>query len=623
MMEYIICMIAIIPFMGFGISLMFKNTDEKHISFTASSTTILVIALNIVILVKTLLSGHEPVHIDVVNLYTSSHFTFSIDLYYDWLSAVFSFIGGYLFWIISRFSKTYMHRESGYKRFFNHFLLFFSGINLLVISGNFETLFLGWEIVGVSSFLLITFFRERYLPIKNGLKVLSFYRIGDVSLLTAIWLCHHVLQNKMSFYAFHEAGFSMQSIMPNESQLIYAGILFLLAAAVKSAQFPFFTWLPRAMEGPTVSSAIFYGSMSIHVGVFLLIRTAPIWDHSQLVRILIFSIGLITTIMTALISKVQSSGKSQIAYASASQLGLMFIEISLGLYGFAAFHFACNALFRTYQFLSSPAIMSYLIHQQFYEYDPSKKKVFSFIPIRLRNTLYLLALKEFSLDTMWYSYQWKPFKRIGKLFHVLRNKIAESIVVLAMLFGLYGYVFHPISDIHIISYVSWSYSLIALILILIAWTERINVLRAWTYIMAGQVFFMLGISQEHSFELMQIYLYISGIVCSYILGYWSLRKVQSKENSISLHEFHGHIYEHPRYALVFLLSSLMMVGFPISPTFIGLDMLFSDIEFNHTVLLFLSALTFLMLELAVFRMYARIFLGQHVKTYHEIAFRSS
>jgi hypothetical protein len=267
--------------------------------------------------------------------------------------------------------------------------------------------------------------------------------------------------------------------------------------------------------------------------------------------------------------------------------------------------------------------MSYLIHQQYYEYNPDKKKELSFLPMKIRNTIYLLALKEFSLDRLWYTYQWKPFKRIGKFFHILRNRIAESIVLALMLFGLYAYVVHPLSDIQSIPYVSWFYSLLALILILIAWTERINVLRAWTYIMAGQVFFMLGIAQEHSFELNQIYLYISGILCSYVLGYWSLHNVKSKENTISLHEFHGHIYEHPRYALVFLLSSLMMVGFPISPTFIGLDMLFSDIEFNHTLLLFLSALTFLMLELAVFRIYARIFLGQHVKTYHEIAFRSS
>ena len=99
---------------------------------------------------------------------------------------------------------------------------------------------------------------------------------------------------------------------------------------------------------------------------------------------------------------------------------------------------------------------------------------------------------------------------------------------------------------------------------------------------------MLSVAQEHSFQYEQIALYLSGTILSFIIGYWSLYKVQSKENTISLHEFHGHIYEHPRYALVFLISALMMVGFPVSPTFIGLDILFSDIEFNHTFLLSLS-----------------------------------
>ena len=185
------------------------------------------------------------------------------------------------------------------------------------------------------------------------------------------------------------------------------------------------------------------------------------------------------------------------------------------------------------------------------------------------------------------------------------------------------YILNPIELIRSLGAISWIYGIVALILVLIAWTERISVLRAWVYVMCAQVFFMLSISQEHAFNGDQIALYLSGTITSFCLGYWSLYKVKSKENSISLHEFHGHIYEHPRYALTFLISSLMMIGFPISPTFIGLDLLFSDIEFTHTFLLFISALTFLLVELAVLRIYARIFLGRHVKTYHEVAFRST
>ena len=622
-MNIALVLLAILPFIAFFTSLLFKNVHEKQIAFVASGTALSVLGINAGLLIAFIMNGHIPFSVPLITLYKSHEFTFSLEVYYDWLSGIYSLIGGFLFWIISQFSRTYMHRESGYKRFYNHFLLFFGGINTLILSGNFETLFLGWEIVGISSFLLISFYRERYLPIKNGLKVLSFYRIGDLALLTGIWLCHHIIQSKMSFAGFGDSAFMYNLFQQHSNEIHIAGFLFVIAAAVKSAQFPFFTWLPRAMEGPTVSSAIFYGSMSIHLGVFLLIRTYPLWQFSPWVHIAIFIAGLVTAITASLISMVQSSGKSQIAYASAAQLGLMFIEISLDLHGLAVFHFACNALFRTYQLLASPSIMSYLIHKQFYEYDPNKKTVLNFLPAKLRNSLFTLSLKEFSLDTIWYTYQWKFFKRIGKSLHFLRNGIAEALVVIAMIFGVTVYVIYPIETVKNIPAISWGYSLISLMLILIAWTERISVLRSWIYIMASQVFFMLSVAQEHSFQYEQIALYLSGTILSFIIGYWSLYKVQSKENTISLHEFHGHIYEHPRYALVFLISALMMVGFPVSPTFIGLDILFSDIEFNHTFLLFISALTFFILELAVLRIYARIFLGQHVKTYHEVAFRSS
>jgi formate hydrogenlyase subunit 3/multisubunit Na+/H+ antiporter MnhD subunit len=106
-------------------------------------------------------------------------------------------------------------------------------------------------------------------------------------------------------------------------------------------------------------------------------------------------------------------------------------------------------------------------------------------------------------------------------------------------------------------------------------------------------------------------------------GYWSLYKVSSIENGLGLNDFHGHIYEHPKYGLLFLLCALTMIGFPISPTFLGYDILFADIEENHLLLLIISGFTFIFLEIAIVRIYARVFLGQHIKNYHEVAFRSS
>ena len=622
-MNMILILLVILPFLAFCTTLLFKNTQEKWIALIASSVSLTLLMLNVYMLFAYVSNGSQPISQSLITLYKTKEYIFSLELFYDWLGGSFAIIGNMLFWVVSRFSKTYMHREYGYKRFYNHFLLFFSGINVLLMSGNFETLFLGWELVGISSFLLISFYRERYLPIKNGLKVISFYRIGDVALITAIWLFHHVNPHHLAFDQLQN-NLLTADIFQHHGMVVFLGsLLFVIAAGVKSAQFPFFTWLPRAMEGPTVSSAIFYGSMSIHLGVFLLLRTFPLWQYSHEARIIMGIMGGLTAIMASMITMVQSTGKSQIAYASCAQLGLMFVEISLGFHELAIVHFACNALFRTYQLLSSPSMMSYWVKKQFYEYIPNTSRAYGFLSVKWRNTLFTLAVSEFFMDRLWYVYQWKFFKRIGKSLHFMRNGIAETIIVIGLIIAIAIYVLNPIELIRSLGAISWIYGVVALMLILIAWTERISVLRAWIYVMCAQVFFMLSISQEHAFNGDQIALYLSGTITSFCLGYWSLYKVKSQENSISLHEFHGHIYEHPRYALTFLISSLMMIGFPISPTFIGLDLLFSDIEFTHTFLLFISALTFLLVELTVLRIYARIFLGRHVKTYHEVAFRST
>ena len=253
----------------------------------------------------------------------------------------------------------------------------------------------------------------------------------------------------------------------------------------------------------------------------------------------------------------------------------------------------------------------------------TKKNILNILPKEISNTIYLLALKEFNLDYIWYKYAWMPSKKLGKSFHFLRNKIAEAFFIILMLLGIVFYILLPekIGFHYVI--ISWIYGIIGLILILIAWTERRSATRAWLYITLSQVFFMLSIAQQHTFQLNEIALYISGTLGAFLCGYWCLVKLISVENSIDLNQFHGHIYEHPKYALLFLVSALTMIGFPISPSFVGFDILISDIDMHDSILLVLSAATFIILELAVIRIYARVFLGQHTKTYHEIAYRSS
>jgi NADH:ubiquinone oxidoreductase subunit 5 (subunit L)/multisubunit Na+/H+ antiporter MnhA subunit len=160
-----------------------------------------------------------------------------------------------------------MHRDEGFKRFFSIILLFAAGYNFIIFSGNFETLFVGWEIKGLCSFLLIAFYRNRYLPVKNAYKTITNYRISDVALILAMWMMHHLTHQNISYTELDQAR-DLAALTHHTGMARFIVCMFILAATIKSAQFPFTTWLPRAMEGPTSSSAIFYGSLSVHIGCF-------------------------------------------------------------------------------------------------------------------------------------------------------------------------------------------------------------------------------------------------------------------------------------------------------------------------------------------------------------------
>ena len=176
-------------------------------------------------------------------------------------------------------------------------------------------LFAGWEIVGVSSFLLIAFYRHRPQPIRNALRAYSIYRFCDVGLLLGAWMSHLLFHESQHFSQL--ANLFQHSAMPpaGYASLLILSWLIVIAASGKSAQFPFCFWLPRAMEGPTPSSAIFYGALSIHLGVFLLLRTTPIWTYHYLPRTMVLVIGLLTVVIANLSEKTQSNIKGQVAYA--------------------------------------------------------------------------------------------------------------------------------------------------------------------------------------------------------------------------------------------------------------------------------------------------------------------
>lgn len=556
-------------------------------------------------------------------IYGTDHYEFFIDFYWDKVSMVFFTVGSFLVLLVARYSQYYMHREAGYKRFFNTLLFFYLGYSITVLAGNIETLFVGWEFLGISSFLLITFYRDRYLPIKNAVKVFSIYRVGDVGVILAMWLSHHLWNANVTFAQMSDAA-AVNHVLSEHSMMgVFIAISILVTAAAKSAQFPFSSWLPRAMEGPTPSSAIFYGSLSVHLGVFLLLRTFPIWESQWTARWLIGAIGLVTAVVTSGIARVQSSIRAQIAYGSASQIGLIFIELSLGWTSLALFHFAGNAFLRTYQLLVSPSVVSYLIREQFFNFQPSAKTIENYLPKRLATTFYVLGMKEFFLDGMLYRFFWQPFKAIGQRLNFLKGWLLLLVLVAMASVPVLRYVFHFDWSEYTRHSLSFVFALFGVIMVLKSFTERIHVMQAWWLVVANHFCVAIAISLNENYEMSHNYIYLSGIVLGGIIGFWLLRNARSKAGNIDLDRFHGNVKYYPKMAMAFFFCCLALSGFPITPTFIGEDLIFGHIHEDQIGLAVLVSLSFIIDGLALMRIFARVFFGPAVRSVYEASYRSS
>ncbi len=621
-MEEILPIYVLIPFFGFLLSLLMPAKKEGWISKTAFITVGVHFNLALLFCIYWIYSGMPTLSIKELVLYSSPGYEFFLDLYFDEVTAVYLMVGSLLSFLITVYSRYYMHRESGYKRFFNTILFFYTGYTATIFAGNLETLFIGWEILGISSFLLIAFYRNRYLPVKNAVKVFSIYRIGDIGLILAMWMSHHLWHENITFLKLHNYDLVHEQLAAHSWIGIFISLMILVAAAAKSAQLPFSSWLPRAMEGPTPSSAIFYSSLSVHIGVFLLLRTYPFWEQQTSVRVIIILVGLATSLLAAPTARVQSSIKAQIAYSSIAQIGLIFIEVALGFHTLALIHFAGNAFLRTYQLLVSPSAVTYLIREQFYNYQPRTKALEDSFPRRIEYTLYLLSLKEWNLDTFMYRYLWNPLKRAGKWFDFLNPPIAIGFFLITTAVGYFLLqnesflspgVFHKIPVV---------VAFIGFLMVLKAFTERKSTVLSWTLVILNHFWIALAVSFNAHFTPDHTVIYLAGVVASGLVGYGCLLYLKNRE-PIGLDRFYGHAYEYPVLAFIFLMACLGLAGFPITPTFLGEDLIFTHIHEEQWGLAALVSMSLIVDGLALIRLYSRVFMGPHVKSYHEIAHRSA
>jgi NADH:ubiquinone oxidoreductase subunit 5 (subunit L)/multisubunit Na+/H+ antiporter MnhA subunit len=369
-----------------------------------------------------LATGLVPIDVRLGHWFRAGDYGFALAFLIDGISAPMSLLAAILVLATSKFSAAYLHREPGFARFFILTLVFGSGIQLVAIGGSIELIFAGWELVGIASFLLVGFFRERVEPTKAAIRVLVTYRLCDVGLVVAGVLLHELrdttLVAELSVGRGHgDAG---------AATLLALGIL--VAAMGKSAQFPVGGWLPRAMEGPTASSAVFYGGLSVHAGVFLLARLAPLYMGDPIVRIAIVLVGGTTAVFAALSGQVSADAKTALAYATAAQVGLMFVECGLGFPGLAMVHLSAHALLRYYQFLRTPSVLQDALARRADAgaEEAERTRRWQVLGVGMRRFLYRLAIERFEVEATLERWIARPALTLARTCDDLERRIFDD-----------------------------------------------------------------------------------------------------------------------------------------------------------------------------------------------------
>jgi NADH-quinone oxidoreductase subunit L len=255
--------------------------------------------------------------------------------------------------LIHLYSIGYMEHDPGRRRFFGYFNLFVAAMLVLVLSNNFVTLYLGWEGVGLASYLLIGWYQDRPSAATAAKKAFLMNRVGDVGLALAIFLIWRSLGTVQFSEVFARAG------QIGGPTLLAITLLLLLGACGKSGQFPLQAWLPDAMEGPTPVSALIHAATMVTAGVYLIARCNPLYDLSEAGRLAVAAVGVITLLIGSVIGCAYDDIKKVLAYSTVSQIGYMILAVGLGPAGYALgiVHLLTHGFFKAVLFLGAGAVM--------------------------------------------------------------------------------------------------------------------------------------------------------------------------------------------------------------------------------------------------------------------------
>ncbi len=360
-MKVIIAFIILWPFVGFLFNGLGRNVwSKKTVAFKATGYILASFICSILAFIQVQEQGAISVHyFDFIN---SSSLTIPFDFKVDALSSLFLLVITGVGTLIHLYSTAYMHEEEAphYARYFAYLNLFIFSMLLLVLGDNFVIMFIGWEGVGLCSYLLIGYWFSNASFNYAAKKAFIMNRIGDLGFLLAIfWLIV-----KLGTVSYGEV-FTAESLAKLSSTDITAITLLLFVGAMgKSAQIPLFTWLPDAMAGPTPVSALIHAATMVTAGIYMITRANMLFSASELTQHVIAIVGISTALLSATIALKQNDIKKVLAYSTVSQLGYMFLGLGVGAYSGAVFHVITHAFFKALLFLGAGSVIHAMHHEQ-------------------------------------------------------------------------------------------------------------------------------------------------------------------------------------------------------------------------------------------------------------------
>lgn len=351
-MAYILLGIVLLPLLGSIINgLLGKKLSKSNVATIASGSIGLSFVLSIIAFIQLQSAENRVINVDYYKWVVSGMLDVPMGFWLDSLSSLYILVITGVGFLIHVYSIGYMHEDDGFSRYFSYLNLFVFFMLMLVLGNSYVTMFVGWEGVGLCSYLLIGFWFKNHAYNDAAKKAFIMNRIGDLGFILGMALLF------ITYGSLNYADLNKPGAITYTSATTAIALLLFLGATGKSAQIPLYTWLPDAMAGPTPVSALIHAATMVTAGIYMVVRSNAIYSLSETASLVVGIVGGVTALWAAIIATLQFDIKKILAYSTVSQLGLMFLGLGANAYSSSVFHVITHAFFKALLFLGAGSVI--------------------------------------------------------------------------------------------------------------------------------------------------------------------------------------------------------------------------------------------------------------------------